>query len=436
MKKLISILTALLLLCGTAFADGSSATITYSKTSVQVGEQVTANYVITGIDPRYVYAYWCFSPGDNSYKFEGYDFNSRYWNRLYRFLNVRLTESAGSSTATADGAGYITFEVRDVDTVVYPQNQQYIAVTGAEYPVPDAIGSQSAESAKAGDTITWSYELTNITAPREIRGELLLWYESVGYTHETFDHGTAMTGTYTYTVPEDLPSDAVGLEYSLTVTDQNGYETILDVGHVKLNGTFTGDPGETPDLPEPPHSEGTLHLDEDGIWRCYDENGEQVHTTGLVIFDGAAFVVADGVLQTNANGLVLVNGNWLYASQGQVQSQYTGLVQYDGAWFYVANGAMDTELNGLIDYDGGRFLVSSGSIRYDVNGLWQNAGVQGEDGEWYFLANGQVQNHYTGLVLYDGAWFYLVDGKLAAGYTGTVEYDGATFQVVNGQVVP
>ena len=432
MKKLACMLLALALLCGAALADSSTATITYDRTTAAVGDTVTANYVITGADPDELWAWWRVALGDDD-EYDP-DYHTHYGNMRYLETDVQLSAQTGSTSAVPEARGYVQFVIEGVDLLSYTQGNGIVPVSGEAYPEPESSFTYNVEQATIGDTVTCQYEFSGGFTPYErIQGDWIAWQGSTGFTFEETPLSAA-SGSASFTIPADLPSDTTAVSFWIDIDDAKGYHFFVSGGEVPVSGAFTGEPANQPE-PEPEHTSGGLRQDDDGLWRCYDESGELSHITGLVIFDNAAFVVADGVLQTNANGLVLVDGNWLYASQGQVQTQYTGLVLYDGAWFYVTEGGMDLNRNGLIDYDGSRFLVSEGRIRYDVNGLWQNAGVQGADGEWYYLASGQVQTQYTGLALYDGAWFYLVGGKLAAGYTGPVEYDGATFQVVNGQVV-
>ena len=185
---------------------------------------------------------------------------------------------------------------------------------------------------------------------------------------------------------------------------------------------------------ETSHGNTGLAMDDDGVWRYY-ENDTFVPKTGIVDYQGGSFFVADGVLCSDANGLAEYGGQWYFLASGQIQKQHTGLSLYDGEWFYVENGIMNASKNGLVTYDGGQFLVAAGRICYDVSGLWQNSINIGGDNKWYFLSEGQVQTQHTGLAQYDGAWFYIIGGMLAEDFTGTVEYDGSQFQVVNGQVV-
>jgi hypothetical protein len=173
--------------------------------------------------------------------------------------------------------------------------------------------------------------------------------------------------------------------------------------------------------------DGLVKMD-DGDWYYY-EDGEWIDDkTGIVEFDGAEFVVVNGI-KSKAMGMTNCPGDvFYYLVEGQIQ-KVTQLAEYKGAWFAIKDGALDTSVNGLVDYDGGKFLFSEGWLRKDINGLCL------VDGEWYFFANGQLQQ-VTQVAEYDGEFFCIKDGKLDKDYNGVINYDGAPFNVVNGQLYP
>jgi len=172
-----------------------------------------------------------------------------------------------------------------------------------------------------------------------------------------------------------------------------------------------------------------LCLDDDGVWRYYEEDEFAEDFTGIAPYDTGEFFVGNGVLCSDANGLNLYDGTWYFLSKGQIQLGYSGFAEYDGAWFIIEDGELNTKANGLYDYMGGTFLFAAGKLQDQVNGLWQDA-----DGTWYFLAKGQVQTQFSGVAEYDGAFFVVENGVFQADYNGTVEYDGHTFNVVKGQL--
>ena len=182
-----------------------------------------------------------------------------------------------------------------------------------------------------------------------------------------------------------------------------------------------------------PAKDAGLHLDEDGIWRYYEDGKFAESKSGIVAYSGEKFWVSRGILVKDANQFHEVDGIWYWMCQGRVVREYTGAVYYDGYWFWVTNGVKDVSVTGLKPYDGEIFLFIEGQIRTDISTLYQNS-VNG-DGEWYWLANGRVVDEYTGLVEYNGAWFYVKNGKLDWTYTGTTVYDGVLFKVKNGALV-
>jgi len=88
-----------------------------------------------------------------------------------------------------------------------------------------------------------------------------------------------------------------------------------------------------------------------------------------VTYDGAQFLVAAGQVLTSYNGLGLYSStiggddNWYFIAAGQVVD-YSGIVMYDGAFFVVVDGVLDTSNNGTVEYDGATFNVVAGQL-YD-----------------------------------------------------------------------
>ena len=181
--------------------------------------------------------------------------------------------------------------------------------------------------------------------------------------------------------------------------------------------------------------DGTAHLKQgdDGQLHVYQYKKENSAYSGMALYKGSLFYMANGVIATQANGLMQDPNHpedWYFCANGQVQSGYTGLAEYDGEWFYIEEGLLNTTLAAYVPYDGGLFYVAAGRILREVNGLAQDP----DGSDWYYLAEGQAQTQYTGLAEYDGEWFYVVRGKLAEYYTGPVSYDGNEFWVENGQL--
>ena len=183
------------------------------------------------------------------------------------------------------------------------------------------------------------------------------------------------------------------------------------------------------------HTPGWVQIkivgDGEGHYFYYEGGKINTEKYGFVTYDGAEFLVANGMVARNINGLAQDPENpedWYYVAAGQVVD-YTGMIEYDGAWFYVEDGMVDTTYSGLCEYDGATFIIAAGRLASEANGF-----AKMPNGDWVYAAAGQVQTQYTGLVLYDGAWFYVENGVYSASYTGTVVYDGATFEVENGML--
>ncbi|MCC8104207.1 MAG: hypothetical protein LIP11_18780 [Clostridiales bacterium] len=224
---------------------------------------------------------------------------------------------------------------------------------------------------------------------------------------------------------------------ALIVTGQSTYMIDADddgtpetpVSAVTSSGdSSSGDSGSS----ETVEKEG-LTLDEDGVFRYYQNGIFAEDYSGVVPFDNGLFFIKNGLVDTSANGLCLYDDVWYFVALGQVQLSHTGLALYDGAWFYITEGILDTSKNGLIPYDGEMFLAVEGQLLLTYNGLWLNSSTIGGDDLWYFIGAGMVQN-VSQVVMYDGEFFVVTDGMLDTDCNGTIEYEGAVFTVVAGQL--
>ncbi|MCD7833197.1 MAG: hypothetical protein LUH00_04295 [Lachnospiraceae bacterium] len=221
---------------------------------------------------------------------------------------------------------------------------------------------------------------------------------------------------------------------ALIVTGQSTYMTDADGDGTPETpvSAVTGDGGESGEGSETAQKDG-LTLDEDGIFRYYQNGTFAEDYSGVTAFDGGLFFIRDGLVDTDANGLCLYEDVWYFAAFGQVQLQYTGLALYDEAWFYITNGILDSSKNGLVEYDGETFLAVEGRLLLTYSGLWLNSSTIGGDDLWYFIGAGMVQK-VSQVVLYDGEYFVVTDGVLDTDYNGTIEYHGTEFTVVAGQL--
>ncbi|MCD8075043.1 MAG: hypothetical protein LUF27_08405, partial [Lachnospiraceae bacterium] len=105
----------------------------------------------------------------------------------------------------------------------------------------------------------------------------------------------------------------------------------------------------------------------DGAW-FYITNGLLDTTVnGLVSYNGETFVIAVGRICMEYSGLwlnaVSIGGNnqWYYIGAGMVQ-KVSQVVMYDGALFIVKEGILDTGNNGTITYGGINYIVVNGQL--------------------------------------------------------------------------
>ncbi|MCD8021817.1 MAG: hypothetical protein LUF30_02135, partial [Lachnospiraceae bacterium] len=105
----------------------------------------------------------------------------------------------------------------------------------------------------------------------------------------------------------------------------------------------------------------------DGEWFYISSGVLDTSKNGLVAYDGERFLVAEGHLLLTYNGLwqnaASIGGDdlWYFIGAGMVQN-VSQVVMYDGAWFVVENGVLDSDYNGTIEYDGATFTVVAGQL--------------------------------------------------------------------------
>ncbi|MCD7834875.1 MAG: hypothetical protein LUH00_12955 [Lachnospiraceae bacterium] len=105
----------------------------------------------------------------------------------------------------------------------------------------------------------------------------------------------------------------------------------------------------------------------DGAWFYITKGILDTTVNGLVPYNGATFLVAAGRLVLEHNGLwlnsVTIGGDdqWYFIAAGKVTA-VSQVVMYDGAWFVVKDGILDTSCNGTIEYDGATFTVVNGQL--------------------------------------------------------------------------
>ncbi|MCD8347174.1 MAG: YDG domain-containing protein [Lachnospiraceae bacterium] len=105
----------------------------------------------------------------------------------------------------------------------------------------------------------------------------------------------------------------------------------------------------------------------DGAWFYITDGILDTTVNGLIPYDGERFLFAAGRLVSEHNGLWLnaasIGGDnkWYFLAEGRV-CDVSQVVMYDGAWFVVKNGIFDSSCNGTIEYDGAIFTVVNGQL--------------------------------------------------------------------------
>ena len=147
-----------------------------------------------------------------------------------------------------------------------------------------------------------------------------------------------------------------------------------------------------------------LQLDQDHVWRYYQNGQVDVNYTGLVQYWGTWYYIENGVLNWGYTGLTNYYGTWYYVEQGRLNWGYTGLTNYYGTWYYVEQGRLNWGYTGLTKY-------------YDT---------------WYYVEQGRLNWGYTGLTNYYGTWYYVAQGILNWNYSGIVQWNNENWRVTNG----
>ncbi|MCD8075700.1 MAG: leucine-rich repeat domain-containing protein [Lachnospiraceae bacterium] len=105
----------------------------------------------------------------------------------------------------------------------------------------------------------------------------------------------------------------------------------------------------------------------DNEWFYIKDGVLDTTINGLIPYDREQFLVAEGHLLLSYNGLWLnaaeIGGdnNWYFIAAGMVQN-VSQIVMYDGAFFVVEDGILDTSYNGTIEYNGAVFRVTNGQL--------------------------------------------------------------------------
>ena len=418
MKKWLSglVLALAALICAGAASAEEKLTITYDRARAQAGETVTANYLIEGVDYTQIHFRWVLSSYDNS------DVRTE---NCWKSGDIAPTGQSGSVSVAPFGGGWVYLDVYGFEGDVDYAPDILVSVTGdACLPLQGKVVPDR-RTAAPGETIAVDYSAWGFTGARhtiELTCDLFSADDDyVASDWILFEKLDSDSGSFSVTLPADLPANAAMVEFVLYVNDylDNGMTvTAYPTADWKVALTEGGGSAVL----------NGLVLDADGVFRLYAGGQPDMSYFGIYDYNGGRFFIANGTI-VPLSGLVSDGVDWYYLANGQV-ADYTGLALYDGEWFYVTNGVLDTMKAGLVSYDGREFMVAAGRILTEARGMIQEPNT----GEWYYVADGQVAD-YSGLVEYNGAWFWVTGGRLDATVNGTFEYDGAAVTVVNGQVV-
>ena len=169
-----------------------------------------------------------------------------------------------------------------------------------------------------------------------------------------------------------------------------------------------------------------LRLDQDQVWRYYQNGQVDVNYTGLVQYWGTWYYIEKGVLNWGYTGLTNYYGTWYYVEQGRLNWGYTGLTKYYETWYYVEQGRLNWGYTGLTNYYGTWYYVEQGRLNWGYTGLTKYYET------WYYVEQGRLNWGYTGLTNYYGTWYYVAQGILNWNYSGIVQWDNENWRVVNG----
>ncbi|MCC8103092.1 MAG: hypothetical protein LIP11_12845 [Clostridiales bacterium] len=105
----------------------------------------------------------------------------------------------------------------------------------------------------------------------------------------------------------------------------------------------------------------------DGAWFYITDGILDTTVNGLIPYDGERFLVAAGRMVREYSGLwlnsVIIGGDnqWYFIGSGMVQN-VSCVALYDGAWFVVENGVLASGYNGTMEYGGALFHVVNGQL--------------------------------------------------------------------------
>jgi len=183
-KKIMLIcLLALVLFMPAVFAEeaGVSATITFDKNAISVGEIITASYEITGLNSiDEMYGNWCVKTGENR------------WDQREGFES--LERSGSCSFAPAYGSAVTLFlEVIDSNGEYFHFESEKIPVSGDASVEPEVTIALDKDSVAVGEIITAAYEIAERDDIYRVNG---YWMIPMAYGEiEEYFETSALTGS-------------------------------------------------------------------------------------------------------------------------------------------------------------------------------------------------------------------------------------------------
>lgn len=217
-----------------------------------------------------------------------------------------------------------------------------------------------------------------------------------------------------------------------------------------------------------------LNLDDDGVWRCYNSDGQlDTEYDGIVENEYGWWKVSEGQIDFSYTGMILNQYGWWYVDNGTVDFSADCMALNQYGWWKITDGTVDFTFNGLAENEYGWWKMKDGTVDFSYNGIAQNQygwwkvdkgavnlnanGLiydEGTDTWWYFkdgyidfsytelasndygewkICNGSVDFGFKGIAKDDEGSWYVHEGKVDKTYTGTFEYDGYTYDVVRGR---
>lgn len=131
---------------------------------------------------------------------------------------------------------------------------------------------------------------------------------------------------------------------------------------------------------------------------------------------------------TNYPTLTKVGGKWAYRVNGKVQTSYNGFGESQYGVYYVKKGVVDFSVTGIVNVNGSKYYVKQNKLQTTYVGMVKAGSTT------YYVKNGVVQGGYTGIVNSNGVQYYVKAGVVQTSYTGVVKGSKNSYYVKNGKV--